>query len=69
MEYEKSISIWNTLYNLHWEYIQTEENSTDLLLKKDKLKGKLLILCVAHIKFIYDFNTRMYTRIPINNET
>ncbi|KAJ6644543.1 Protein tamozhennic [Pseudolycoriella hygida] len=33
------IKIWETLYELHWDYIQTEENSTDLLLKKDKLKN------------------------------
>ncbi|KAG4066936.1 hypothetical protein HA402_007684 [Bradysia odoriphaga] len=39
MEFEKSQTLWNTLYSLHWDYIETEENSTELLLKKDKLKS------------------------------
>lgn len=41
MEIEKSQALWNTMYGLHWDYLETEENSTELLLKKDKLKGKL----------------------------
>ncbi len=41
MDIEKSQALWNTLYDLHWDYICTEENSAELLLKKDKLKSNV----------------------------